>query len=51
VTTSEIVNVGRELKAELERVARLEGRDVTSLARKVLRDYMAARESQVERRN
>jgi predicted transcriptional regulator len=45
-TASEIVNVGRELRAELERIARGEGRDVTNLARKVLREFVEARERQ-----
>jgi hypothetical protein len=39
-TASQAVNIGAELKRELERVARAEGRDVTNLARRVLQDYV-----------
>jgi hypothetical protein len=42
LTASEVVNVGRELRAELERVAREEGRDVTNLARLIIREWLAA---------
>jgi hypothetical protein len=35
---------GRNSDYDLERVARLEGRDATSLTRKVLRDYLTSRE-------
>jgi hypothetical protein len=43
VSSTQVVNVGVELRRELERVAREEGRDVTSLARAVLRDYLRGR--------
>lgn len=42
VSSSQAVNIGADLKRELERAAREEGRDVTSLARAVLREYVDA---------
>jgi hypothetical protein len=41
-TASEAINVGRELRQELERVARAQGYDVTGLARRLLRDHVEA---------
>jgi hypothetical protein len=41
-SAAEAVNVGRELKRDLERVARQEGYDATGLARRLLRDYVGA---------
>jgi hypothetical protein len=43
VSISQIINVGVELKAELERAAREENGDATWLARKILREWLAAR--------
>jgi hypothetical protein len=51
VTTLEIVNVGRELRAELARAAREEQRDVTSLARLIVREWLDARSADLTRRN
>jgi hypothetical protein len=43
LTASEVVNIGRELRAELERVAREEQGDATWLGRKLLREALEAR--------
>jgi hypothetical protein len=51
VSTLEIVNVGRELRAGLERAAREEQRDVTSLARIIAREWLDARSAALARRN
>jgi hypothetical protein len=42
-TAVEVVKIGRELRAELERAAREEQRDVTSLARLIVRQWLDAR--------
>jgi hypothetical protein len=46
VSISQIVNVGAELKAELEHAAREECRDVSNLVRLILREWLAARASE-----
>jgi hypothetical protein len=38
--SSQVVNVGQELRAKLEPVARTQGSDVTGLVRRVLREYL-----------
>jgi hypothetical protein len=43
VTIGEVINVGRELKAELEIAARKENGDATWLARKIIREWLADR--------
>jgi hypothetical protein len=40
LSRSQVVNVGYELRAELERAAREEQRDVTSLARLIVREWL-----------
>ena len=40
-TIGEVVNVGRDLREQLEQRAREQGRDATGLARDVLRRYLA----------
>jgi hypothetical protein len=49
VTISEVINVGRELKVALEHAARQECRDVSNLARLILREWLAARQGSVVR--
>jgi hypothetical protein len=44
VSSTQVVNVGVELRRELERLAREEGRDVTSLARLIVRQYVEEHE-------
>jgi hypothetical protein len=39
-SASRIINVGHHLRERLERIAQAEGRDVTGLARAVLREYV-----------
>jgi hypothetical protein len=48
VTIGEIINVGRELKAELEIAARKENGDATWLARRILHEWLAARAAEPE---
>ncbi len=43
VTISQIVNIGSELKRELELLARQENGDATWLARRILRDWLERR--------
>jgi len=44
VTIGEVVRIGPELKRELERIARQDfNADATWLARKILREWIAAR--------
>lgn len=45
-SASETLNIGRELRAALERAARREGRDATNLGRLLIREGLAAREAQ-----
>jgi hypothetical protein len=40
-SVSQVVNIGSDLRRQLDEAARAEGRDATSLARKLLRDYLA----------
>lgn len=44
VSTSQVVNLGYGLRERLERIAQAEGRDATSLARLVLREYVERHE-------
>jgi hypothetical protein len=47
VTIGEVVRIGPEMKAELERIARQEfNSDATWLTRKILREWLAARASE-----
>jgi hypothetical protein len=41
VTIGEVVKIGRDLKLELERLARAQNGDAAWLARRVLREYVA----------
>jgi hypothetical protein len=41
---SQVVNLGYDLRERLDKLAREEGRDATSLARRVLREYVEAHE-------
>lgn len=43
-TAAQAVNIGADLRQRLEQVARLEGRDATSLARLALRELVEQRE-------